>query len=186
MEDTGNPWKVLTSKEVFDTPWIKVTKYDVLNPAGKEGIYGVVSFKNLAIGILPLDEEYNTCIVGQYRFPTNHYSWEIIEGGGPHDVDPIESAKRELLEEAGIKAEEFIPLITDMHLSNSATNERALVYIARKLSFHESEPEETEQLTVKKIPFEQLYQMVMNETVKDAITVAAVLKTKILIDKKAI
>ncbi|MEO6168443.1 MAG: NUDIX hydrolase [Chitinophagales bacterium] len=172
-----NPWKILSTKEYYDNPWVNVVEHQVTNPAGNPGIYSVVHFKNLAICILPLDEAYNTWIVGQYRFPLEQYSWEIPEGGGPLGTDPLDSAKRELLEECGIVAEQWMEIAT-CHLSNSGTDERAIVYIAKGLSFHASSPEETEILQVKKIPFEELLRMVMNNEVMDAPTVIAVLKAK--------
>ena len=55
-----NPWKTLKSEKVYDSPWIGLTKHDVLNPSGNPGTYSVVHFKNLAIGVLPLDNDYNT------------------------------------------------------------------------------------------------------------------------------
>ncbi len=173
-------WTELSRKEVYDNPWIRVTESQVLNPNGGKGIYGVVHFKNLAIGIIPVDDEGNTWIVGQDRFPfEGKYTWEIIEGGGPIQIDPVESARRELLEEAGIKAEKF-ELIQEMDLSNSATTEKALIYVATGLSFHQSEPEETEKLQLKKIPFEELYQMVFRGEIQDSLSVAGVLKYKLL------
>ncbi|RYF99145.1 MAG: NUDIX hydrolase, partial [Chitinophagaceae bacterium] len=117
-----NPWQVLSEQEVYDNRWINVTAYDVINPGGGKGIYGKVHFKNLAIGIIVLDEEMNTYLVGQYRFATNMYSWEIPEGGGPLDADPLDSAKRELLEETGLVAHQWTVLLK-MHLSNSVTDE---------------------------------------------------------------
>lgn len=176
-----NPWVTLNSEVKFESPWIKVVKHDVLNPAGKPGLYGVVNFKNLAIGILPLDEQYNTWLVGQWRYPLNAYHWEIPEGGGPLGIDPLESAKRELKEETGIEANHWQELCR-LSLSNSATDEIAFVYMARQLTFGESEPEESEDLVVKKLPFTEAYQMVTNGVITDAISVAAILKTKILID----
>lgn len=172
-----NPWKILSTKEHYDNPWVNVVEHQVTNPAGKPGIYSVVHFKNLAICILPLDEQYNTWLVGQYRFSVEQYSWEISEGGGPLGIDPLESAKRELLEECGIAAQEWMQ-IASCHLSNSGTDEKAIVYVARVLSFHASSPEETEILQVKKIPFDTLFQMVMNNEVMDAPTIIAVLKAK--------
>jgi 8-oxo-dGTP pyrophosphatase MutT (NUDIX family) len=152
---------------------------EVLNPSGKPGIYGVVHFKNLAIGVIPLDKDNNTWIVGQYRYALNQYSWEIPEGGGKIGVDPLDSAKRELLEECGLIAHKW-EKIMEMHLSNSTTDEHSLVYVARDLEYTESEPEETEQLIIKKIPFEELYQMVKRGEVTDGISVAAVLKVKLM------
>ena len=178
--ENTNPWKTLTSQTVYDSPWVGLTKHDVLNPSGNPGTYSVIHFKNLAIGILPLDENYNTWIVGQYRYPINQYSWEIPEGGGKLEVKPIESAKRELLEETGISASQWIK-IQEMYLSNSASDEYCILYVAKTLSFGKSAPEENEQLVVKKIPFEELYKMVQSGLVKDAMTVAAVLKVKLMI-----
>ncbi|WP_113651668.1 NUDIX domain-containing protein [Pedobacter namyangjuensis] len=177
-----NPWKVLESKEIYNNNWIKLTEHQVLNPAGGHGIYGEVHFKNIAIGILPLDEELNTWLVGQYRFPTKSYSWEIVEGGGPLNDEPLESAKRELSEETGLTAIKFTE-IQRMYLSNSVSDELAIIYIAQGLTPGQSSPEETEELIVKKLPFEQAYQMVMAGEITDSISVAAILKTKILIQE---
>ena len=102
LKEEENSWKTHGKALKYETPWISVTEYEVTNPAGKPGIYGVVSFKNLAIGVLPLDEEYNTWIVGQYRYVLEQYSWEIPEGGGALDEDPLDSARRELAEETGV------------------------------------------------------------------------------------
>lgn len=184
MKERGS-WKIKSTEEKYDNPWIKVTEHQVVNPGGGEGIYGEIHFKNIAIGIIPLDEEYNTWIVGQHRFPLDSYSWEIIEGGGKMGVDPIESAKRELAEEAGIIAEHY-ELIQKMHLSNSVSDEFGLIYIAKGLTFQESAPDIDEDLKIKKLPFNQLYRSVMNGDMTDSLTVAGVLKAKILIDQGAI
>lgn len=175
-----NPWTTLKSEKVYDSPWVSLTKHDVLNPHGNPGTYSVVHFKNLAIGILPLDQNYNTWIVGQYRYPINKYTWEIPEGGGKLEVEPIESAKRELLEETGITAQKWMQIQT-MHLSNSASDEYCVLFIAQELSFGVSQPEDDEELETKKIHFNDLYRMVENGEITDSLTVAAVLKAKILI-----
>lgn len=172
-----NPWQVISEKQVYDNKWINVTEYDVINPGGGKGIYGKVHFKNLAIGIVVLDEELNTYLVGQYRFTLNEYSWEIPEGGGPLDNDPLDSAKRELLEETGLVAHEWT-IILRMHLSNSVSDEYSIIYLARDLEQHAAIPEETEQLIVKKIPFEEAWKMVENGLITDAMSVAAIQKVK--------
>lgn len=177
-----NPWKITSEKAVYDNPWINLTEYQVINPSGNPGIYGKVHFKNMAIGVLPLDDDLNTYIVGQYRFPVNQYSWEMPEGGGPEGTDPLESAKRELLEEAGLKASKWTELMR-LHLSNSVSDELSIIYIARGLTQHEAEPEDTEQFVIKKIPFAHIYQMVCNGQITDAMTVAAVLKVQLLLSE---
>ncbi|MDP9048493.1 MAG: NUDIX hydrolase [Bacteroidota bacterium] len=178
----GNPWKITSEKDVYDNPWIDVTEYQVINPSGNPGIYGKVHYKNFAIGVFPLDNELNTYLVGQYRFVLNQYSWEMPEGGGPFDADPLDSAKRELLEETGLKANSWTEILR-MHLSNSVSDELSIIYIARDLEQFESDPEDTEQLMVHKVPFEQVYQMVCNGEITDAITVTGVLKVKLLLSE---
>ena len=134
----------------------------------------------MALGILPLDKDFNTWIVGQYRYPIKQYTWEIPEGGGKWDIAPLDSAKRELLEETGITANKWTK-IQEMHLSNSASDEFCILYIAQDLSFGESEPEDDEQLEVRKLHFDELYKMVEVGKITDSLTVAIVLKTKLLI-----
>jgi 8-oxo-dGTP pyrophosphatase MutT (NUDIX family) len=180
MNEQINPWKVLGEKKIYENPWIKITEYDVLNPSGGKGIYGKVHFKGLAIGILPLDEHMNTWLVGQYRFVLDQYSWEIPEGGGHPDIEPVESARRELLEETGLVASEWSPLM-EMHLSNSVCDEHAIIFLARGLKQQEAEPEETEQLQLKRVSFEEAYQMVEQGLITDSMSVAAILKVKLMI-----
>lgn len=177
-----NPWKIVESIQIYDNAWIKLTEHQVINPSGGHGIYGEVHFKNLAIGVVVLDSEYNTWLVGQYRFPLKAYSWEIPEGGGSLTADPIISAKRELQEETGIIASTFTE-IQKMHLSNSVSDELAIIYIAQDLQMGVSSPEETEELVVRKLPFEEAYQMVINGEITDSMSVAGILKTKILIEQ---
>ena len=175
-----NPWKVNSEQVIYDNPWINLTEYQVTNPSGNPGIYGKVHFKNVAIGVLPLDDELNTYLVGQYRFALGQYSWEMPEGGGPVSTDTLESAKRELLEETGLKAQNWTEL-QRLHLSNSVSDELSILYLARDLEQFEAEPEDTEQLIVHKLPFEEVYQMVCTGKITDAMTVAAVLKVRILL-----
>ena len=175
-----NPWQIRSEQKVYDNPWISLTEYAVINPAGKNGIYGKVHFKNTAVGIMVLDEAFNTYLVGQYRFTIGQYSWEIPEGGALVNEDPLEGAKKELLEETGLKAEHWEQLLT-MHLSNSVSDEWAIVYLARNLTQHEVMPEETEQLVNKKLPFIEAYEMVEAGIITDSMSVAAILKTKVLL-----
>jgi len=177
-----NPWKITSEKEVYDNPWINLTEYQVINPSGNPGIYGKVHYKNLAIGIIPLDADMNTYLVGQYRFTIDQYTWEIPEGGGPLEIEPLDSAKRELLEETGLRASEWAE-IQRMHLSNSVSDELSIIYLARGLEQFEPEPEETEQLIVKKVPFEEVYRMVCDGKITDSMAVAGILKIKLMLQE---
>ncbi len=174
-----NPWKIIDKQTAYNNDWIEVTHHNVLHSSGKNGVYGTVHFKKLALGVLVLDEENNTGIVGQYRFPLNQYTWEIPEGGGLLDVDPLTSIKRELLEETGIKADLWIH-IQSLQLSNSATDEIAHLYVAKNLTYQKPAPDEDETLQQQKISFDELYNWVYNGKVTDALTVAAVLKAKLM------
>jgi ADP-ribose pyrophosphatase len=174
-----NPWQITSEKEIYGNPWIGLTEYQVINPSGNPGIYGKVHFKNIAIGIIPLDEHMNTWLVGQFRFALDEYSWEIPEGGGPLGIDAMESARRELLEETGLKASRWTEL-QRMHLSNSVCDELSVTYLAQDLEQFEPEPEETEQLVIKKVPFAEAYRMVCDGQITDSISVAAILRIQLM------
>lgn len=179
----SNNWKKLSSKTVYENPWIAVEHHDVLNPAGGKGIYGQVNFKNLAIGIVPLDAEGYTYLVGQHRFPIDQYSWEIPEGGCPVDEDMLDCAKRELLEETGISAGKWT-LISKIHTSNSVCNETGFVYLAEDLSLGEASPEETEELIVKKLHLDDAFNLVMQNKITDSLSIVGILKAKILVNSR--
>lgn len=170
-----NPWTTLHIQKVYDNPWIELTHRDVLTPAGTPGIYGKIHFKNIAIGIVPLDKQYNTWLVGQYRYTLDAYSWEIPEGGCPRGTEPLDAAKRELIEETGIQAGKWTKLL-DVHTSNSVTDEEGIAFVAQDLRFGDAQPEETEELMVKKISFQEAFEMVMRNEITDSISIAAILK----------
>ncbi|MBX2871620.1 MAG: NUDIX hydrolase [Saprospiraceae bacterium] len=174
-----NPWKTLSQKTAYENPWIKVTHRDVLNPSGNPGIYGVVHFKNLAIGIVPLDHQLNTWLVGQFRYTLNEYSWEIPEGGCPLGTEPLDTARRELIEETGIRATTWKKIL-DFHTSNSVTDEAGTAFLATDLSFGESEPEDTEDLVVKKMPLAAAIEWVEEGKITDSLSIMALQKVALM------
>jgi 8-oxo-dGTP pyrophosphatase MutT (NUDIX family) len=174
-----DPWRTLASEKKYENAWIEVTEHQVLNPSGGAGIYGTVRFKHLAIGVLPIDDEGNTWLVGQYRYPLKRYSWEIPEGGGEPGVDPLESAQRELREETGIVAARWQPLL-ELDLSNSVTDEHAYIFLATELSFGPAEPEDTEALAVMQVSFDEAYDLVMDGRITDVMSVAAILRYRLM------
>jgi 8-oxo-dGTP pyrophosphatase MutT (NUDIX family) len=181
--ENHNPFKTLSKKVAYDNKWITVTHDDIITPAGTAGIYGKVHFKNYAIGIIPIDAEGNTYLVGQYRYVLNEYSWEIPEGGGLLENDILEAAKRELQEEVGLCAEKWTQIAT-LNTSNSVTDEIGLVFIAQELSATEAAPDDTEQLQIKKLPLSEAFEMARDGRIKDALSLVALLKLQLLMDKK--
>jgi 8-oxo-dGTP pyrophosphatase MutT (NUDIX family) len=176
------PWNIVSSREAYDNRWISVTHHDVITPSGGAGIYGTVHFKNKAIGIVPVDAEEHTFLVGQYRFTLDEYSWEIPEGGGPLDVDFLESAKRELQEETGLRAARWHKLV-ECDLSNSVSDERAVAFLAWQLEQGPSAPEPTEELVVRRVPLVEAFRMVHAGEIRDALSVVALQAVELLVLK---
>jgi 8-oxo-dGTP pyrophosphatase MutT (NUDIX family) len=152
-----------------------VREDDVITPSGTPGIYGVVETR-IATGVVALTDDNHIYLVGQYRYPVDEYSWEIPEGGSEIDEDPMETAKRELREETGLEAERWEQLGGEVHLSNCFSAERGFIYVARGLREGKAEPDHTEELQVKKIPFADCLAMVDRGEIKDSLTVIGVLR----------
>ena len=172
-----NPWKTLGSKLVYKNPWIRVREDQVIRPDGHEGIYGVIETK-IATGVVAVTTNLEIYLVGQYRYPTQEYSWEIIEGGADNGEEPLDAAKRELQEEAGLIAAEWSQLGGEIHLSNCFSAEIGLIYLAGNLTHTESSPDGTEILQIKKIPFPEALRMTYNGEIKDAMSVIAITRAE--------
>jgi 8-oxo-dGTP pyrophosphatase MutT (NUDIX family) len=177
MEKEINPWKTISQETAYENAWIKVEHHQVLNPAGNPGIYGKVHFKNTAISIVPIDSEGFTYLVGQYRYTLNEYSWEVPEGGCSIESgeSTLEAAKRELLEETGLVASDWTKL-GEVYLSNSVSDEKAVMYVAQNLVQQQACPEETEQLKIRRLPLGEAIEMAKNGSITDALSVLTLLK----------
>ncbi len=169
------PWQRKSQQQVYENPWIKLTHEEVITPAGSEGIYGKVHFKNRAIGIIPLDDNNHTILVGQYRYALDEYSWEIPMGGGPLDEEPLLCAQRELQEETGLHGGHWQQLFK-LHTSNSVTDEEGYVFLARDLIKGEQALEDSEgDLVLKHLPFSEAVAMVGRGEITDVISIAGLL-----------
>lgn len=173
LEDGLNTWTTLESREIYSNPWINLREDRVLRPDGQPGIYGVVRFANKAIGVVALNNEGKIALVGQWRYPLGAYSWEIPEGGGPLEQDPLDAAQRELAEETGLVAVEW-NLLLRMHLSNSVTDEEALIYLATGLTQGQATPDGSEDLQVSWVSLQEAWSLVQEGRISDAISVAAI------------
>lgn len=169
-EHKRGPWTILTERLGYENPWMKVREFDVLRPDGQPGLYGVVEPKNAAIGILPVFENGDTVLVGQYRFALDAWSWELPEGGGPEGVSALETARRELEEETGLAAEHWCAL-SEFDVSNSITNERAHSFIAWGLSEGDPDREGTEaDMQMRRLPLREALEMAMSGSIRDGFT----------------
>lgn len=168
------PWRVTSERMVFENPWLRLVDHKVVHPDGSPGEYGVVRFSNLAIGILPIDKDGMVTLVGQHRFPHDDYSWELPEGGGDLKTDPLISAQRELAEETGLSARNWAPLCA-FDISNSVTDERAVCFLAWNLRQGAAAPEPSEALTMKRVSFKTLLDMVLSGEISDSLTIVMTL-----------
>jgi 8-oxo-dGTP pyrophosphatase MutT (NUDIX family) len=173
-DEFENPWTTLNRQPVYENPWIALREDQVLRPDGSPGIYGVVHFKNRAIGVLPVEDDGSIWLVGQYRYPLNAFSWEIPEGGCPEGESPEAAARRELAEETGLSAA-ALERIAVSHLSNSVSDELAIVFRASGLTRGEANPEETERLSVRRVPWEVAWGMLERGEITDSMSVIALL-----------
>ena len=172
FDESINPWRTLSSRAVYENNWIGVREDSVLRPDGEEGIYGVVHYKHLAVGVLAIEDDW-VYLVGQYRYTLNQYSWEIPEGGCAEGEDPLRAAQRELEEETGLHAEKWERL-GRAYLSNSVSDELAVWFLASGLTEGERRPEGTEQLNVRRVAFQEAVQMALAGDITDALSLLAI------------
>ena len=172
--DRSNPWTTLGTRPVYENAWISVREDQILRPDGRPGIYGVVHFRNLAVGVVPVDDQGRIWLVGQHRYPLDRYSWEIPEGGGHPDVPPEDSARRELREETGFLAGR-LELVATSHLSNSVSDELAYLYRATELVPGPSAPEGNERLEVRLFEWDEVWAMLKGGEITDSMSQIALL-----------
>ena len=164
-------------RSVYRNPWIHLEHHEVLRPDGKPGIYGVVHFAHFAVGVVPVDSAGNTWLVGQHRYPLDVFSWEIPEGGAAPGEDPLAAIKRELSEEAGLTADEWVEL-GNLHTSNSVCNESGRVYLARGIHEGIAHPDGDEQLQVRKLPLTEALAMAADGRITDCISVVGLYRAR--------
>jgi 8-oxo-dGTP pyrophosphatase MutT (NUDIX family) len=169
----AGPWTRRSRRVAYENAWITIWHDEVIRPDGEAGIYGVVHFANLAVGVLALDESGRVLLVGQHRYALDQYSWEIPEGGVPATESALDGARRELREETGIEAGDWVEM-SRSHLSNSVSDEEAVIFLATGLTHGEASPDGTESLAIHWLPFAEVLAMTLDGRITDALTMLAV------------
>jgi len=167
-------WQLGTPITKYENPWMRVDDIPAVDPNGKDALYGLVHFKNLAIGVIPY-EDGHIWLVGQSRVAFQSYSWEVPAGGDPSGKDPVGTAHRELKEETGFSAGRMDQILK-MELSNSITDEACLVYLATELTPGETEMESSEDISILKISLDDALAAVDAGEIRHALGVATILK----------
>ena len=171
----ANPWQHLSSTTCYQNAWMTVREDAVVAPDGNRSVYGVVSPTNVALGVVPIDQQGYTWLVGQYRYPLDCYSWEIPEGGGNPELDNASEAARELREETGLVAATMEHLMT-LHTSNCFTSEQAHIFVARDLTMGQAQPDPSEKLQVCRLPLQSAIELARCGVITDGMSVAALLR----------
>ena len=175
MTSSNHGWQMLSKETIFENLWIRLEDHEVINPSSGKSQYGKICFKNLAVAILAVDEDRQIYLVGQYRYTLDEYSWELPMGGAPLKEKPLTAAQRELREETGVSATSWREVMR-LHLSNSVTDEAGIVFIATGLTVGEPQPEDTEDLAIRKLPLDEALNWVHEGRITDAMSVAAILR----------
>lgn len=173
--DHADPFTTVSSTIAYENAWIKVEHQEVIRPGGNPGVYGIVHFANRAVAIMPVEENGDVWLVGQWRRPLNAWSWEIPEGGVPFDEDLEAGARRELEEEAGLIAGTVIKVL-EFDVSNCVSNEQGTGYIAYHLTKGMCAPDPTEVLALRRIHFTQLLVEIDEGLIRDGPTLVTVLR----------
>ena len=174
-EEDGDPWIVKGVTRPFLNDWFRIESHDVIHPGGAPATYSVIRIRRLAVGVLPIEADGSVHLVGQWRFPLGRYSWEMPEGGGEPGEPAIDCARRELAEETGLRAGRLVPIL-ELDMSNSLTDEIAVIFLATELAPGQASPEPTEVLKRRQAPFMEALARVADGRIRDAMTVAAILR----------
>ena len=172
----NNPFTLISTKHIYDNPWIAVREDTVIRPWGKEGIFGIVTMQD-GVTIIAVDNANNVITTNEFAYAIHSYSLEWVSGGIDHDESPLECAKRELKEETGYEANEWIDL-GYIDPFTSIIRARNILFLARDLKLWSMNPDEWEILNVGKIAYKKALEMVMNSEISHWASVVAILKAQ--------
>jgi 8-oxo-dGTP pyrophosphatase MutT (NUDIX family) len=182
MTDADHGWTRHSRRVAYENPWIEVRHDEVTRPDGSPGIYGIVHFKHIAVGVVAVADDGRILLVGQLRYTLDAYSWEIPEGGAPLDEDPLAGARRELAEETGYTARTWGEL-TRFHTSNSVTDEAGILYVATDLEPGRPDPDGTEAIVTRWVELDEAIAMIDRAEITDAMSQIGLLRFAISRDR---
>ena len=168
---SDSPWKTVLSTIVYESPWMKLRHDQVVLPDGSLGEFDVLERKDFVVVIAFKDQQLY--LVDQYRYPINRRSLEFIEGSMEAKEEPLEAAKRELVEEAGLVSDSW-NYLDFLYLANGNQTQKFHIFVARDCTQqdHSRDPGEKD-MVVKITTTEEFTQLIIDGKVKDSPTVAA-------------
>ena len=181
MNDTVHFEKTLSSETLFEGRVITLTKDTALLENGKTATREVVHHHGGAC-ILPYFADGTICMVRQFRYAMQQQLWELPAGKLEKGEDPFAAAKRELEEECGLTADNYISL-GEFYPTVGYDTEVIYTWVATGLHETKMHLDADEFLTPDRVPLEKAYQMVMSGEIKDGKTIAGILKLKALLDE---
>ena len=174
MIDQTNPWQCLHTEIGFDNSYYSARRDTVRHRSGREHPYVSVRTKFRGVGVLPIDAEGCTTIIGQFRYVLDRFTWETVRGGIPLEISALDGAKQELAEETGLRADHWLHLF-DLNASPGLTDEICPCFVAWGLHAGEVRPEQHETITQRRLPFAEAVAMALAGEIADASSVALIL-----------
>ncbi len=176
MLEKRGPWTVKERVQKYKNQWIDVVEDKVIRPDGADGIYATVKIK-AGVSVLPVDEKGFVYLVEIFQYAINRNSIETASGALDADESPLDAAKRELKEELGIIAGEWVNLgMTDP--MTSVINSPTCLFIAKKLKLGQARPEGTETIKLIKIKMADAVKMIMDGKITDNQSSVCILKAQ--------
>ncbi|MEQ9410888.1 MAG: NUDIX hydrolase [Fuerstiella sp.] len=166
------PWQILKTTDVYTDPWLKVRRDDVIRPDGDPGTHSVVTIKP---GVCVLAFQGNDVfLTEEFHYAVGRVTLEAVSGGRESDEPPLDCARRELAEELGISAEIWTELTTVDPFTASVVSPTCL-FLATDLTFHDPDPEGTEQIRCVKMSAREATQAVFHGRVTHTPSCIAIL-----------
>jgi ADP-ribose pyrophosphatase len=167
-------WKTLTSRPIYENPWLRLREDYAELPDGRSTVYGVVTLGH-CVGVLPFVDDDHVLMIRQYRYVQRENDrWEMPTGGVKPGETPEQAAQRELQEEIGYAAGR-LDWVSTYYTSKSVCDETAHLYIGYDLVPAALLPDETEFFEHATMPFAEVLEQVLRSEIRDSMTVIAVL-----------